>query len=121
MSNPNAPGQLAEAMLEAKRAPDIVGRLGGEEFAILLPETRAAEAAFQAERLRLAVQALRVADGEGAFRFTCSFGVSELAGADTLDTLIGRADAALYRAKAEGRNRVIPRFGYDMEHEKHPT
>ena len=84
----------------------ILGRLGGEEFAVLL-EGMDVEAAVQvAERLRLRFAGLQLdADGKPV-RFTASFGVSRWAPGDTIDGILKRADMALYQAKENGRNRV---------------
>jgi len=91
----------------------IVGRLGGEEFAILL-ENRSIEPAFQtAEKLRARVAGLRIPIRDGTLTLTCSFGVSEWQPGDTLDHLLKRADVALYQAKRNGRNRVV-RYGGDL-------
>jgi len=81
----------------------VVGRLGGEEFALLLHGRTMAEAVEIAERLRAAVAGLAIS---GAV-LTCSFGVSEWRKGDTIDLLLKRADMALYDAKLGGRNRVI--------------
>ncbi|MCJ2025752.1 GGDEF domain-containing protein [Methylobacterium sp. J-067] len=84
-----------------------VGRLGGEEFGIFLPERDLDSALFHAEGLRVRVRALRIACGDGTIGLTCSFGVSTWAETDTVPALIKRADVALYEAKAAGRNRVM--------------
>ena len=91
-----------EAVLgQTLRHADRLGRYGGEEFIMLLPETEAPAALLVAERMREAV-----ARGGAC---TASIGVSSLqAGDRDLDALLARADAALYRAKAQGRNRVEP-------------
>jgi diguanylate cyclase (GGDEF)-like protein len=98
---------LASALFKSMREVDSVGRLGGEEFAILMPDT-AAEAAIQAaERIRQAVEAMAL-DVEGR-RITCtaSFGISAFQPDDgSIDELFIRADRALYSAKQLGRNRV---------------
>jgi len=89
------------------RTGDSIGRLGGEEFGIVLPETGTAAAEQTAERLRETVAALRVDIGAAIIRPTVSVGVSLLKpGEDTLSTLLHRADLAMYRAKQAGRNRV---------------
>lgn len=90
------------------RRGDIVGRIGGEEFAVLMPDTNAAEAERACERLRSAVAARATAmPGGGEARVTLSAGVSLREAADSRDALIARADAALYRAKESGRDRVL--------------
>ncbi|WP_308909565.1 GGDEF domain-containing protein [Pseudokordiimonas caeni] len=85
----------------------ITGRMGGEEFAVLLPGHSAAETLPLAEKIRLAMRAPKKgADIETPY-FTVSIGVAEFGQYDqTLDFLIGRADRALYKAKESGRNRV---------------
>jgi len=98
---------LAEAIRRTARDPDIAGRLGGEEFAVMLPETGGAEATTLAERLRHVVAALRVPHEGATISFTCSFGVAaRMDDVTVLDTLLSRADAALYRAKRQGRDRI---------------
>ena len=85
----------------------MLGRVGGEEFAILLPQTGLVAAAEVAERLRAAVEQDSVPRPDGApLRITISIGVAALQGAESLDTLVSRADTALYQAKRAGRNRV---------------
>ncbi|MBI3446138.1 MAG: diguanylate cyclase [Magnetospirillum sp.] len=91
------------------RDQDIVGRMGGEEFAITLPETALDAALIVAERLRIRLAGLQVPVASGEpIKMSASFGVAEWKGGATegLEACLGRADAALYRAKALGRNRV---------------
>lgn len=96
-----------ECMVQLRACTDCCGRLGGEEFAILMPETELAGAQVLAERLCTAIRALRFEAGGQAFGVSVSVGVSSLSdGDDSFATLLGRADAALYRAKATGRDRV---------------
>ena len=89
---------------------DIVGRMGGEEFAVLLPETDAKQSLDVAERLRLAVAATHIPLEDGAVvRLTISTGVATATANDsdtTVDTLLERADKALYAAKNSGRDKV---------------
>ena len=85
----------------------IVGRLGGEEFAIVLQQQTLAQAIAMAERLRASFAELRLATIEKPVRFTCSFGVSERRGGESIDELLRRADVALYSAKRAGRNCVV--------------
>jgi diguanylate cyclase (GGDEF)-like protein len=97
---------FADLMRAHVREVDVAGRLGGEEFSILLPETDLAGAAAGAERLRhaLAEQSLEL---EGrTLEVTASFGVAELSSGQSGDELLRAADAALYRAKEQGKNRV---------------
>ena len=84
------------------RRPDHLGRFGGEEFMLLLPETSVEEAVLVAERIR---EVCAMADPEPYC--TVSIGVTtNRQDTDTVDTLLARADAAMYRAKANGRNRI---------------
>jgi two-component system, cell cycle response regulator len=85
---------------------DILARYGGEEFVIILPESDVADAVATAERLRLAIEALVPVSELPAFRVTVSFGVAQHCFGQTAETLIKNADAFLYLAKANGRNRV---------------
>ena len=89
------------------RGIDIPARIGGEEFAILLPQTALAGAAALAERIRAAFADERVTSDRGeVLTVTSSFGVAVYAFADSAEALLGAADAALYQAKAAGKNRV---------------
>ena len=83
------------------------GRLGGEEFALLLEGRNLAEGATIAERLRGRIAALRIPTGEDRLSLTCSFGVSQWRVGDSIDPLLKRADMALYEAKLTGRDRVV--------------
>lgn len=89
----------------------IAGRLGGEEFALLLPDRDLAEATVIAERLRRRAVAVRVPVEAGPAKLSCSFGVSAWRRGDTVDGLLKRADVALYEAKATGRDRVVASDG----------
>lgn len=102
---------LGAAVSLQLRASDVAGRTGGEEFALLLPETALEQAAATAERLREAVARTPIpTDEAGApIPVTVSVGVAALRGAgDSLDALLARADDALYAAKRAGRNCVRP-------------
>jgi diguanylate cyclase (GGDEF)-like protein len=88
------------------RGEDVAGRWGGEEFLVILPETDIAGAATLAERIRASVAAEPFTHGTRRFAVTMSAGCAAGPAGDT-DELIRRADAALYRAKGEGRNRVL--------------
>lgn len=92
----------------ALRKEDVLGRLGGEEFAVILAGDDALRARDVAERLREAIGAIRLPLPEGGIlRFTVSIGVTDWRTGDNPDTVLARADDALYRAKQSGRNRVI--------------
>ncbi len=99
---------------------EIIGRLGGEEFAIVLRGRTLAEAVETAERLRLNFDELCIKTDNKAIRFTCSFGVSEWRAGESIDDLLKRADLALYSAKKAGRNRVVADNGVlsDADHER---
>jgi two-component system, cell cycle response regulator len=92
------------------RVGDVAARCGGEEFMVILPDSDAAGACKLAERLRGAVESAVIPGPTGAIRVTASFGVGhvEARGASAKGAeLVERADAALYRAKRSGRNRVV--------------
>lgn len=98
---------VAARLREVARTSDVLGRLGGEEFAVLTPED-GAQAASAGERLRRAIAAQPILTQAGPLDVTISVGVAHLAVVDEdLDDLLARADAALYRAKQHGRNRVV--------------
>jgi diguanylate cyclase (GGDEF)-like protein len=99
--------RLAERCVAGSRAVDLISRYGGEEFIILLPETHLESARLVAERLRQSIMAEPFTTDAGPLRITISIGVAEATPMDTLNTLIERADAALYSAKHLGRNCVI--------------
>jgi diguanylate cyclase (GGDEF)-like protein len=90
------------------RASDYLGRIGGEEFVCVMPETSAADALACAERIRREIAALRVPADAGQLHITVSLGVAVLDDAhDHWETLLRAADAALYRAKMAGRDRIV--------------
>ncbi|MDT7835817.1 GGDEF domain-containing protein [Aquabacterium sp. OR-4] len=99
---------VAQVLTGSSRALDVLSRLGGEEFAVLLPRTDAAAAERLAERLRAELAASSTRWREQALQITVSIGVALAQDADEAPAqLIERADAALYRAKHGGRNRVV--------------
>ncbi len=98
---------LAQLAVDQLRQVDMFGRLGGEEFGILLPGTDTAGAMEFAERFRRMVEASPAMTTRGPVTFTVSIGVARLDPADTdPDAALARADAGLYKAKESGRNRV---------------
>lgn len=98
---------MVERATRTIRETDVIGRLGGEEFALLMPGVSCEQAAIRAEELRKAIAGIQLHSDQGAVRFTASIGVAELQGADEdLAIALRRADAALYQAKTLGRDRV---------------
>lgn len=99
--------KFAETCVGVLRTTDIFGRLGGEEFAVVLPEAGAEEAVATAERIRRQVENMAVVHEGTAIHCTVSVGVALLGQQDVaFDSVLRRADRALYAAKANGRNRV---------------
>lgn len=99
--------EFGALLMTTFRQIDVVARLGGEEFAVLLPSADLGNAMTVAERCRLAVEASEVNADGAQIRYTVSVGVATMdPGVSGLDELIKRADAALYAAKAAGRNRI---------------
>ncbi len=98
--------EMAYRMLACFRKSDLPGRWGGEEFIALLPHTPIETAVQVAERLRASLADVPVQTQSGAVFVTLSGGCAQWQVGDTLESLVGRADAALYRAKHGGRNRI---------------
>ena len=101
--------ETAKILGETAREIDMVGRYGGEEFIAILPNTDEEEAGRFAERVRAAVEAHLFRDEANEIRMTTSAGVAAFPapGVDSPETLLKRADEALYQAKESGRNRVV--------------
>jgi two-component system cell cycle response regulator len=98
---------VADVLKAVARKTDIVARWGGEEFVIALPQTREGGARIAAERVRRALaEASHPAPGGAAIRVTASVGICSAEAPWTLDAMVAAADAAMYAAKARGRNRV---------------
>lgn len=97
---------VAGCLIHNLRSFDLLVRYGGEEFAILLPGTAPEEATQLAERLRSAVAASDIQNGDVTFQVTISMGIASAQNEKTLEALLNEADHALYRAKELGRNRV---------------
>ncbi|HEX8854437.1 MAG TPA: diguanylate cyclase [Thermoleophilaceae bacterium] len=101
--------EVGRVLRELSRDIDEPARYGGEELAVVLPQTDVLGAELAAERMRAAIERLEIrrVDHDGVLRVTASFGVASLPGtATTKDRLIAAADQALYRAKRGGKNRV---------------
>jgi two-component system cell cycle response regulator len=102
--------EFATRVRKSIRGIDLACRHGGEEFVIVMPETDMAVAGVVAERIRrrVAGEPFAIQKGSGAIDVTISIGIAALHSADdTADTILKRADQALYRAKRDGRNRVV--------------
>jgi diguanylate cyclase (GGDEF)-like protein len=97
---------LATLLQESCRRMDVAGRLGGDEFGVLLPDSTLEGAIALADRLRAELSARRVLDAGVEVSLTCSMGAAGGEPVDTLDELVRSADAALYEAKHRGRNQV---------------
>lgn len=95
------------AIVDALRRIDIVARWGGEELIVLLPSTGLEHARQAIEKARAAVGALEFAVANTTLRVTFSAGIVEATASESLEELVARADAALYRAKGAGRDRVV--------------
>jgi diguanylate cyclase (GGDEF)-like protein len=101
--------EVARVLRNLSRDIDEPARYGGEEMAVILPQTDVGGAELLAERMRHAVESLRIErlDGQGPLEVTASFGVASVPEtAGDKSSLIAEADAALYRAKRAGKNRV---------------
>jgi diguanylate cyclase (GGDEF)-like protein len=99
---------VAQRLAHVIRTTDILGRYGGEEFALILPDTSAEGAAVLTERLRAAISDRPIETDAGPLIVTISIGVAEHAADQSdVETLLSVADAALYQAKRAGRNRVV--------------
>lgn len=98
---------FAETARKVMRPTDLLARYGGEEFCALLPDSDLAEALAIAERLRARFESVRITAGDAQVGTTVCIGVVEIhASGETIERALGRADAALYLAKRQGRNRV---------------
>lgn len=107
---------FADVVNSVARRSDIIGRLGGEEFALVLPSTSADEALEFCHRLHAAVRKAVLKYGDDLIEYRISIGLasSDVAPGDIIDGLLARADVALYRAKRAGRNRTAV-FDADSE------
>jgi diguanylate cyclase (GGDEF)-like protein len=100
--------EIGTVFMRTLRPYDCVGRYGGEEFLLILPNCEIESALMRAEQLRVAVQSARVVDGETMLHVTASFGVASVFPSHyEAETVIRAVDSALYRAKSSGRNCVI--------------
>src|SRR5690606_37933452 len=101
---------VARVLADAARSSDVAARYGGEEFVLVLPETGLQGSQILAERVRDEIARLRFQAPDGStFTMTASIGLASYPsqGVSDVESLFARADEALYRAKADGRNRVV--------------
>ncbi len=100
--------EVADILSEASRKSDSVGRYGGEEFMLLMPETDIQKAKVVAERIRIDVENHRFCEDEGLdISVTCSIGLTEFESNQSLSSLLETVDEMLYKAKDSGRNKII--------------
>lgn len=98
---------VAQALRASVRELDLPARYGGEEFAVILPDVRLSDAKEAAERIRQAIEDVRMIGPDGRpVRVTASFGIAEFPTYPTVEAVVGAADAALYQAKRTGKNSV---------------
>ena len=110
--------QLSERIVHCVRSFDMVARMGGEEFVIVLPDAQPAVVMSVAERLRITVaeRPFKVSHEVGEINITISIGAAMMdPGKDTPESLLKKADDVLYEAKRKGRNQVVPDFPFDFE------
>ncbi|OSZ67170.1 hypothetical protein CAP39_12115 [Sphingomonas sp. IBVSS1] len=96
---------IAQTLLRCARSGDLVGRIGGEEFAMFLPDTDADTAMLQAETIRVGIEQVTILDATCPVRITASIGISGAPGPSLLDA-VQAADMAMYGAKRAGRNQA---------------
>jgi diguanylate cyclase (GGDEF)-like protein len=104
--------EVAATISESVRVLDLVGRYGGDKFAVMLPETAAADACLVAERIRERIADLRIPTGTGSLRITASIAAASVsaddeAASDPLESLLNRSEAALRSARRAGGNQTI--------------
>ena len=99
--------QIARIAGDSVRTIDVVGRIGGEEFAIILPDTDLAGAGVLCERLRQRIEDYPIVSGTRELKVTVSGGLAEFTLGERSERLLARADEGLYRAKRAGKNRIV--------------
>lgn len=99
---------FGKTLIQCARKSDVVGRIGGEEFAMILPDTDLAGAINLAQKIRAAINDAVIRHSEHAIRFTVSFGAAEInhEEAPALEALLQQSDVALYAAKGSGKNNI---------------
>ena len=106
--------ELSKICMNTLRESDVFGRYGGEEFAMILVESNMEAAVVTAERIREAIASHKVVEGKMVINISVSLGVAELLPDDDLDSMLKRADIALYQAKENGRNQVQTAECYEL-------
>jgi diguanylate cyclase (GGDEF)-like protein len=114
---------VVQAIKDNVREQDYIARYGGEEFVVILAYPALDDAVICAQRLKELTSNLIFPGLPEDFRITISIGVSKYQPIESIDALIGRADAALYRAKVNGKNRIEPQdlLLFKQEHLESPT
>jgi len=100
--------QVSGVIKDSIRIGDTLARYGGEEFIVMLPEADKVKAIELADRLRQKIENMVTLSGKDKIKVTASFGVASYSDGKTQSNIIGAADALLYKAKANGRNVVMP-------------
>lgn len=113
--------RLGDILKRLIRSVDAAGRYGGEEFLVILDETRTPEAVHTANRIRRTVEATTITSEQGTINFTVSIGVAEISAGEDEKRLIMRADNALYSAKHAGRNQTVAARSPDDRIARHPA
>lgn len=99
---------VSKCIKSITRISDVSARIGGEEFAILLPETKLEQVVFLAKRLRDEISNMKIETEKGNVCFSASFGIASFdKNTRTVDLVLSHADTALYKAKNEGRNQIV--------------
>ena len=111
--------ELAHLLQHETYSGEVVGRYGGEEFVILCPGTDLETAARRAERLRTAISRMKIAR-QPNLHVTASFGVTEIETGDSVESVLRRADKALYSSKEQGRNRTTSLTSASLQRESDP-
>jgi diguanylate cyclase (GGDEF)-like protein/putative nucleotidyltransferase with HDIG domain/PAS domain S-box-containing protein len=111
---------LARLLTQETYSGETVGRYGGEEFVVVCPDTKLDQAVRRAERLRTTLHNSRIG-GIDRLRLTASFGVAQSEPGDTVESLLRRADKALYKAKEEGRDRTCSFTNAELLHTDEPA
>jgi diguanylate cyclase (GGDEF)-like protein/PAS domain S-box-containing protein len=105
--------EIARLLQEETYSGEVVGRYGGEEFVVLCPATDLAQAVRRAERLRTAIRSTKI-PGQDQLTVTASFGVAQIEPGDSVESVLRRADKALYTAKEQGRDRTCSKTTRQM-------